>query len=78
MGELDAAVYRLGAKLAINRFAHHHGTGTAVAFVAAFFGAGAVQVFPQNLQQGSVDIDGRQAHHLAVAQKLQGLGLHGD
>jgi hypothetical protein len=53
MRHLDAAVDRLGVQLARSQLAHHHGAGAAVAFAAALFGAGAMQVFAQHFQQGA-------------------------
>ena len=53
MRQADATVHSLVVHLTVHHFAQHHGAGAAVALVAAFFGAGAVQVFAQHLQQGA-------------------------
>ena len=58
MRQLDAAINGAGLQLPIYRFTNHYGTRTAVALVAAFFGAGAVQVFAQYFQQGAVGLNG--------------------
>lgn len=49
-GELDAGIDRFQLQLAVDHAAQHHGAGAAIAFGAAFLGAGAVQVFAQVLQ----------------------------
>ena len=72
----DAAVDRAVTKVAVSGLAQHHGAGTAVAFAAAFLGAGAAQVFAQHLQQGSVGWYIAQRHGLASAQELQGSCCH--
>ncbi|MCY1365845.1 hypothetical protein D9M69_527160 [compost metagenome] len=79
VGQPDAAVDGPVAQLAVHRFAQHHGAGTAVAFAAALFGRGEVQVLAQHLQQGAVGCYIAHRHGLAAPDKSQGLcGVSGN
>jgi hypothetical protein len=65
-----------GSSGLLHALAQHHGAGAAVAFAAAFLGAGAVQVFAQHFQQRAVGRDVVQGDRLAPAQELDGAGGH--
>ena len=73
MGHAYAAVDGLEAQRTTLGLAQNHGAGAAVAFAAAFLGAGAAQVFAQQLQQGAGGWYIAQRHHLAAPDELNGL-----
>ena len=55
----------------------HDGAGAAVAFAAALLGAGAGQVFAQQVEQGAVGGDVVQGLDGAAADESDGLVVHG-
>ena len=57
--------------------ADDHGAGAAIALAAAFLGARAGQVFPQQFEQGPVGRHVVHRHYLAAAQKSESLCWHG-
>ena len=68
---VDGLVAQMGLAAGIARaFTQYHGACAAVTFAAAFFGAGAVQIFAQHLQQSTVRWNVMQCHGLTTAQKL--------
>ena len=75
MRHADAAIDGLQFQLAVFLFTDDHGAGPAVAFAAALLGAGAVQVFAQQVEQGAVGVNG-QTDKLTTAQKADDLGIH--
>ena len=75
VGQANAAVDRLVVQFAIALLSEHDGAGAAVAFAAAFLGAGAVQVFTQHVQQGTVGRNAVEGHGLAATDKAQGAGV---
>jgi hypothetical protein len=77
MGQANAAIDGAVFQLLAIGLADHHGAGAAVAFATAFLGAGAVQVFTQQLQQGAVGFDVGQGYDCSTPEKSQGFGVHG-
>ena len=57
--------------------AQHDGAGAAVAFAAAFLGAGAVQIFAQHFQQCAVGRNVVQRDAFAAAHESQRLDAQG-
>ncbi|MNM87658.1 hypothetical protein D3C81_998470 [compost metagenome] len=76
--ELDAGIDRLEFDVAaVLQLADDDGTGAAVAFGAAFLGAGAAGVFTQVLQHGAGNGGVGYFLDLAAVEKADGLRLHG-
>ncbi|MNT22845.1 hypothetical protein D3C72_1582440 [compost metagenome] len=76
--ELDAGIDGLeGHVAAVLQLADHDGTGAAVAFSAAFLGAGAAHVLAQVLQHGAGHRGVGHFLDLAAVEKADGLRLHG-
>jgi len=76
MGQLDAAVHRPVVQATVALLAQHDRAGAAVAFPAAFLGAGGAQVLAQHLEQGAVGWYIAQRDELATADESDGLGMH--
>ena len=83
--ELDAGVDGAqlqpadGARLAIGRqLTDHHGAGTAIAFVAAFLGAGAARVLAQPVEHRARGVNAGHLHDTTAMEESNGLcvGAH--
>ena len=74
MRQPDAAVDGAKTQRAVLDLAEHDGAGAAVAFAAAFLGAGAAEVFAQQLQNGAPGWYIAQIHHFAPADEAEGPG----
>ena len=77
MRQLDAAIDGPVAQPVAIAFCQYHGARAAVPFAATFFGAGAMQVFAQHLQQRAAGGHLVQLDHLAAADKTDRLCVHG-
>ena len=80
--EADAGVDGFQRQAAgVIELAQHHGAGTAVAFGAAFLGAGAVRVFTQPLQYGARGAGGLDLDHRTLVEEAdrpeRGIWVHG-
>ena len=77
--ELDAGVDRFERERALRvELADDHRAGAAVAFSAAFLGAGAMPVFAQMLEHGARCGDARDLVDGPLAIKADGLRCHGE
>ena len=72
MRHLDAAVDGAVTDFSALSLADHNGAGAAVAFAAAFLGAGACQVLAQHLQQRAAGWYIGERDHLATPYELNG------
>jgi hypothetical protein len=75
--ELDTGVDgpQIDPALAV-QFTHHHGTGAAIAFGAAFLGAAAMQIFAQELKHRSGRSVAGRFLDLATVVKTDSLSLY--